>query len=46
MNNFTVDNELVWMWKDTDVSLCKALTWGADENGKIINEVGRCIGRD
>jgi hypothetical protein len=46
MNNFTVSNEVVWMWKDTDVAICKALTWGAEENRKIINEVGRCIGRD
>jgi len=44
MSNFTVDNELLWMWKDTDVALYKALTWEAEENRKFINEVGRCIG--
>jgi hypothetical protein len=46
MNNFTVDSELVWMWKETDVALCKALTWGAEDERNIINEIGRCIGRD
>lgn len=34
------------MWNDTDGALCKALTWGAEENRKIINEVVQCIGRD
>jgi len=46
MNSFTVCNGPVWMWKDTYVALCTALTWGAEENRNIINKVGRCIGRD
>jgi hypothetical protein len=46
MNNFRASNELVWMWKDTDGAICKAQTWGAEENRKIINDVRRCIGRD